>query len=173
MIRAIQDASFKIKLRSINSIIGLNRTQDDRSGFAAVSVDLIQFSNQVNSIAENLTNQVDILLTASTNLKKLDRKIGVISRTRKPDQYLLKMQNEKVDWASIMKQSLLELNQQILKAIKVCKLGNVVVIFSKIEAAYMGSEAKMYSKLSDDVGSAIDTILESFEAIKDQLGKMI
>lgn len=170
-IKKIQDESFKIKLRSINSIIGLKRNRDDMSGFAAVSIDLIAFSNQMNEQAESLASKVNMILVASTHLKRIDRRANLIERAKSGSDFTQKLLNTKKDWVSISQQSFLEIERQITKAMRICKLGNVIVIFSKIEATYMSSDSDIYAKLSEDVGDAIDSIIESFEDIKKNLGK--
>jgi hypothetical protein len=170
-IRKIQADSFQIKLQSMNSIIGLKRNRDNRSGFAAVSNNLIDFSNQMNEQAEILSSKVDTILLAFTHLKKNDRRINLLSRAKSSSEFIQKLQDSKKDWVAIIQQSFLEIDDQITKAMRICKLGNVVVIFSKVEAAYMSSDSEIYDKLSEDIGNAINSIIESFKNIKENLGK--
>lgn len=169
-IQLIQNASLKIKLRSLNSIIGLSKNKDDSSGFSAVSVDLIDFSIQVNGYADSLSSAVNKILHASTNIKKIDRRIQLISKSSEGNKFVKRLEEDRKNWLELCRVTYKDIKNQIQKAIKICKLGNVVVIFSKIEAAYMGSESKSYSKLSEDVNEAIDSILDSFERIKINIG---
>jgi hypothetical protein len=164
-IKSIQFFSFKIKLRAMNSLIALQKSKTaGASGFSAVSKDLMDFSEKMATKSEDLQERIQNIIITTTRVKKMERIFRLMERSGHPigSEKEIEYSNHLGAIQSLEK----ELSKSVQDSIRLCKLGNVVVVCSKIEAAYMKEESDFYTKLSEDVGNSIQSILDGFIKIQ-------
>lgn len=166
-LQKIQKASFLIQLQAINSLVHLARKTEEKSGFSAVSKDLMDFSGKMSKRTEELAKQLQDLLKKTTSLQKSKRFSRLLGKSGpaslSTQESLAKTQLNINSELFLARRSLI---QKVDESVRLCKIGNVIVVCSKIEAAYMKSESSIYQKLSEEVNNSIDSIAESFQNMK-------
>jgi hypothetical protein len=165
IIKSIQFYSFKIKLRAMNSLIALQKSKTaGASGFSAVSKDLMDFSEKMAIKAEDLQHRIQSIIISTTKVKKMERLIDLMNRSGYSLGIDIENNYENLKKGIFNQER--DLSRSVQDSIRLCKLGNVVVVCSKIEAAYMKDESDFYAKLSEDVGNSIQSILDGFVKIQ-------
>lgn len=182
-IKNINDLSFKIRLRALNSLVSVSRDIGTVTGFRAISFELIRYSDLMESESSKLRELIHKILVAHTFQKKIDRTVRFIRRieihTNAEDQKFYKSDLDSIFLDNERKH--LSLNENIYESIqllmkftkeffKICMKGNSIAVLAKIESAYMKEQREVYMKLAEDVERFLAETMASLKNILTSLG---
>ncbi len=182
-IKNINDLSFKIRLRALNSLVSVSRDIGTVTGFKAISFELIKYSDLMEAESAKLRELIHKILVAHTFQKKIDRTVRFIQRIEvhkevedqkfyKSDLDSIFLENQKRH--SSLDRNIYESIQLLMKFtkefFKICMKGNSIAVLAKIESAYMKEQRDVYMKLAEDVERFLAETMIALKNILTSLG---
>lgn len=165
-----------LNLAAINAMLIAKKIGDASSGFSVVSAELRTFSQRLSEVMYRLMELVSALVSEVAGMIRLTKAVSLQQLTRDVAKHYL-------HWGAMWQRKTLELarsresiracrddlSSALMRADKLCVMGQSLSYSAKIESAYGGGQAGALKHMSEGVEASVCEILTILQRLVKQL----
>lgn len=176
-IKEVMRIATGLNLAAINAMLIAKKIGDASSGFSVVSAELRTFSQRLSEVMYRLMELVSALVGEVAGMIRLSKAVSLQQLTRDVATHYL-------HWGAMWQRKTLELARSresirscrdnlasaLMRADKLCVMGQSLSYSAKIESVYGGEQAGALRHVSEGVEASVREILSILQRLVKQLG---